>query len=173
MSSGLPVHIQVKKAVANAIGLEGELNISSLTRLHTSLLKPEGKVSVKLDFNRGEDKRAWLRGSLRADLIMQCQRCMGEMIYPLNAELALKLVNSDSDSKDEDESIEFVDDQLLLHEVIEDELILALPVVPMHENVEECDGSQMLQEYMKQDADNERNPFAVLKQLKPNSTSTR
>lgn len=175
MSSGLPVQIQVQKAVAKAMLLEGTLKLSGMSRLQQSLLSDKGEVNVQLEFGRGQDKRAYVRGHFTTDLVMQCQRCMGKMTYHLDTDTALHLVRADAEIEEDTESVEITDGQLLLHEFIEDELILALPVVPMHESASECEQSQMLLKYMEQPADSEQkeNPFAVLKQLKPNSTSTR
>ncbi len=173
MSSGLPLQIQVQKAVAKAMCLEGTLNLTRLKRLQRSLMGSQGDVKIKLSFERGQDKHAYVHGNLESDLVMQCQRCMGEMIYHLDTELSLQLVKADAESESEADSVEVIDGQLLLHEFIEDEMILALPVVPMHESVLDCEEGQTLQKYLKQEAEGERNPFAILQQLKPNSTSTR
>lgn len=173
MSTGLPHQIQVKKAVANAMRLEGSLKIASLTRLSASLLKDEGEVSARLDFDRGADRRANVHGSLDADLVMLCQRCMSEMIHHAHVELALQLVPAEYAADSEEEAVEYSDDQLQVHELIEDEMILALPLVPMHENAQDCEQSEVPQSYLRHDEVSERNPFAALKQLKLNSTSTR
>ena len=173
MSSGLPVYIQVQKAVANAMRLEGTLELSSLTRLHASLLRQDGKVNARLDFGRQEDGVARIQGQLQSDLVLQCQRCMGEMNYHLDSTVSLRLLRHAMGNEDEEEAIEISEDTLQVHELIEDELILALPALAVHEDSTECEQSQVPQKYLGQDAHDEQNPFAVLAQLKTDSTSTR
>lgn len=171
MSSGLPVQIQVQKAVARAVCLNGRMKLSSMKRLLSSLVDTEGFAEVSVEFGRREDGSPRLTGTIQADLKLECQRCLGEMILPLNSSIDLLLRET---ATDEDDDVIVVSEGVLrLHELIEDELILALPVIAIHEDRQDCVHSPWLQEEPEADETGRESPFAILAELKPDSTSTR
>jgi uncharacterized protein len=60
-----------------------------------------------------------------------------------------------------------------VREMVEDELILALPVVAMHEHAQ-CPAREVLEQYVPQagssDGEERHNPFAILTSLRPDKT---
>ncbi|WP_432785320.1 hypothetical protein AAEX37_02188 [Oligella sp. MSHR50489EDL] len=109
---------------------------------------------------------------IEADPVVICQRCMKPFRYALRVESTVEVVRSVHQLEEVGESGEVVlddyekvvaDPYLDILELIEDELILALPFMPSHESCEE--GSALLDEYA---TPVEESPFAVLKNLKKN-----
>jgi uncharacterized protein len=84
----------------------------------------------------GEPER-WLHLRAQATVPLQCQRCLGALAAPLAVDRHLRFVAGEDEAERLDEELE--DDVLALpprldlHELLEDELILALPLVPRHD----------------------------------------
>ena len=114
--------------------------------------------------------QVWLRLSASVTLPLTCQRCLGPADIEVAVERAFRFVATEAQAEAEDEEAE--EDVLVLsrdfnlHELIEDELLMALPLVPRHEI---CPTEVKL---AAQDADFEvanaakPNPFAALAGLK-------
>ncbi len=112
----------------------------------------------------------WLHLSARTSLPLTCQRCLGAADIAVAVERSFRFVASEKQAEAEDEEAE--EDVLALgrdfnlHELVEDELLMELPVVPRHEV---CPTEVKL---VAQDADCEAaqadkpNPFAALAGLK-------
>ena len=84
----------------------------------------------------GGEAEMWLELHAEADVPLQCQRCLQALMQPLAVDRRLRFVRSEAEAERLDETSD--DDVLVLpprldlHELIEDELILALPLVPRH-----------------------------------------
>lgn len=111
----------------------------------------------------------WLNLQAQAVLPMTCQRCLTPVQMPLSVDQRYRFVASEDQAMAEDDEAE--EDLLVLSrefnlpELVEDELLMALPLVPRHEV---CPGALKMS---AQDADFEHddekaNPFAVLSSLK-------
>src|SRR5690606_36107479 len=95
-----------------------------------------GQVAVKLQFGVDEQHINYLKGHLEATVILQCQRCMESYSYEIITDFALGIVNTLDEADGLPEQYEPVlvrDGELALWELIEDEVILNLPIIPRHE----------------------------------------
>ncbi len=85
----------------------------------------------------GNAGSAWLRLQAQATLPLVCQRCMGPMQLPLAVDRWFRFVADETIALAEDDEAE--EDLLVmahdfnLHALIEDELLMALPVVARHD----------------------------------------
>ena len=118
--------------------LEGTVDVSALTRLHDLLAEISGEVRYRLEGVRGERGQSQLRLLLSGNLPLACQRCLGVVGFRLEVESLLELVPEGEElSQDEleDDSRDFlpVAGELEVASLIEDEVLLALPVSPRHE----------------------------------------
>jgi uncharacterized protein len=130
------------ESLANrGVTLGGELDIGLLTRLKDLLHSDAGSVSATLGFQQRGD--GWLGVELdyRADVELVCQRCL----EPFRQELAdnVNVVVADAAALPAAtpagfEPFELADGRLQPAELIEDELIVAIPLVPKHARVEDC-----------------------------------
>jgi uncharacterized protein len=93
---------------------------------------------------------------IKTQLPVICQRCSDEM--QINLDLSLNYIVSETINNELDENDEFdwleVDNEMNLHELIEDELLLAMPIAPVHDK--NCSQHSM-------QSGEKPNPFAVLK----------
>ena len=91
---------------------------------------------------------------------MLCQRCLDVVETEISVEREFRFVATEAEAEQEDEESEediLVNDaNFNLHNLIEDELLMALPMVPMHD---ECEPPIALKE-------EKVSPFAILGQLK-------
>lgn len=164
---------QVHKEVSRNGCFEGEIRVADLKRL-TGLLysgnstRAPGGVRVEFEFVRNEYGLPMIRGRLTTRLELECQRCLGTIEYPLDLEMRLLVDASDDVVRDSSlDTIYSVEDCIDIFEVVEDELILAVPLVARHDD-------RACNEHWPADANTETataaadNPFAVLQVLKTN-----
>lgn len=149
---------------------QGGLSLHGMTRLAESLQDtdvPELRVELKLGRDAGGVR--CLEGTLQGILHLTCQRCLGRMDFPVATRFRLALVHSEAEAERLGEGYEpllLEGDRLVVREVAEDELLLALPDFPQHAAGEEC----VVPEYRADEApattDEKPNPFAALASLK-------
>ena len=170
MRDKLRKRYQVNKEVAQNGRFEGEINLSDLQRLgellHSGKAGGEpGTVTLNFEFSRNEFDIPTIAGQLHTQLELECQRCLQPLELPLDLDFRLMIDASDEILRHSSEDTLYSDDGYIdIAEVVEDELILAIPLVAMHENTacnEHWQGSESNFEPAAQE-----NPFAVLQQLK-------
>lgn len=133
--------LNIAKLTARNATLMGSLDVKLLPRLMSLLASGEGEVGFQLDFAR-EAGRQVVRGHYQTKVWMNCQRCLEPVQVPLEGEIGLERLMDEAQvlKTDLDPLILADDEDVPLADLIEDELILALPVVALHEDVN-CNGS--------------------------------
>lgn len=111
----------------------------------------------------------WLHLQVEGAVPMQCQRCLTPVDMPIRVERSFRFVKSEAQAEEQDDR---VDEDLLvlsrhfdLAELIEEELLLALPLVPRHTVCPVAVKMSAVDSDFDV-AQAKPNPFAVLKQLK-------
>ncbi len=161
----------LKYADQNKI-LEGKIEVLELPRLVEVLAGDAGTVEVSLEFDRDEQRLRILKGQLDTQVEMTCERCLDVVPKTIHTEFTLGIVLTDEDAKQLPGRYEplLVDPETLeLREVIEEELILSLPMFAYHESCsgeyeQQDDGSA--EELDAEPASERKNPFSVLSDLK-------
>jgi uncharacterized protein len=147
---------------------QGRLPLAGFKRLRDSLAAPGGEVTYELEFGKDDIGVAHLRVRADATLPLTCQRTLEVFGLPVHVDAKLGLIASEADEAalpSDYEPLLTADGQINLAEVIEDELILALPVVPLSPGAE--DASRVWGDTDEtQDDEAEENPFAALKKMK-------
>ena len=120
--------------------------------------------------NGAASEQIWLTLSAEVALPQTCQRCLGPVDVSVSFSREFRFVATEEVAEVEDEASE--EDVLVLSrdfnllELVEDELLMALPVVPKHDV---CPGAVKLQvadpDFVEEEQE-KPNPFAVLQQLK-------
>jgi uncharacterized protein len=151
----------------------GEISIAAFPRLG-ELAPSNGCASVDLYFSRDDQSRSRIRGSVRVLLDLQCQRCLGPVERMLDVPIDVCVVASDAQAYELANEIEpFVLDEesISIVELIEDDLLLALPS-QVCVAYEDCPNRPQLSFPRAAAPDNEvtkqarPNPFDVLAELK-------
>ncbi len=136
MSSVLPEFIDIPRLVKHRGHFQGSYSLAQLTRVHDRLHTIEGKVDFSLDFQHDEQWRMCVIGQLSSTVIMECQRCLQAVRVEIQQPIALIALaegQSDENLPEGYEPLWLEDSPLKLQELIEDELILAMPMIARHD----------------------------------------
>lgn len=165
MSAALPESIDPWRMVQACRVFEGRLAVGSMPRLREALADGSGEVAYRMEFGRDEFGVAFLLLTLEAGLALVCQRTLDVFVLPVRIDQALGLIAEEADEAALPEPYEalLVDGPLAPRDVIEDELILALPVVALSPGAPIEDVALA---NMPAEDDAAKNPFAALAQLK-------
>lgn len=167
MLSRLPERIEPLRLADAGRRFEGSIELAGLTRLAPLLISDQGRLEVSLVFDRDEAGTRYLAGEMRGHLQLTCQRCMQPMDFALDTRFRLGLVHGEEDGQRLPPSYEpliVASEPMPTAQIVEDEVLLALPIVAMHEDPHPCAApkqAEPLPEGMQRE-----NPFAVLAQLK-------
>lgn len=168
------LRLDVQAFVQRAAVLEGHWPQESMPRLSSSLTAtladsppPPVRWSARGELRPVTAGRPelWLHLTLSTTVSLQCQRCLAPMLQPLEAERSFRFVADEDEAERLDAESE--DDVLALPrwlnlaELAEDELILALPLVPRHET---C--PQPLAAIAAEPEEPRHRPFAALGSLR-------
>ena len=165
LMSGLPQYFEPIRLAERGAALVGDLVVSQMPRLRQSLHDDSGTVHVHISCEPGELGAVRIHGSLSTTLKVDCQRCLGAFDLPLNVSVDIRAMTGTGSvaDLDLDADVLLLGEDKLVHvaSLIEDELILALPLAPLHP-----DGQCPATEYQGTKAPAHENPFAALKLLK-------
>lgn len=139
--------------------LRGASPVRDFPRLRDFLHEDAGEVEYVVSGTRDREGRPALQIALRGTLILGCRRCLGPLEFPvvLDALLTLARCESEGDGDPVDSDVERVvaGKEMAVRDLLEDELLLAVPLAPCHAAcVTEPAGS-----------DERRSPFANLRSL--------
>lgn len=132
----LPQHIDPGQWADRAAELAIDLPLARLSRLLESACDDRGQLLGSLRFSRDPRGLPRLQGQLSATVALTCQRCLAPVDTALVADVDLYLLGDERQAErlqDEEDYVVCEDGRCLLLELLEDELILALPLVPRHE----------------------------------------
>lgn len=161
---------QVQKEIARNGCFEGEIDLPGNGRIGELLQQGESSgqdlpITINFEFVRNDYEIPMIVGHLEARLDLECQRCLNPLELPL--ELDFELMIDASDEIVSNSSLDTVyseDGYIDLVEIAEEELLLAIPLVAMHED-SACNENWKAAE-TSSDTSTRENPFAVLQQLK-------
>lgn len=146
-------------------------------RLHAELVEPSDDLMVRW---KAEGQRRsgadgapvpWLNLTAHTLVPMVCQRCLAPVDVALDVDRWFRFVADETTAASEDEEAE--EDVLVasrdfdLHALIEDELLMEIPVTPRHEVCPEPARLSAVDPDFDASENAKPNPFAVLKLLKP------
>lgn len=172
----LPARVNHRKLAMEKRKLEGTLPLASFSRLLESLESEAGEVSVKLEFRKARKHATMLVGEASTVVSLVCQNCLAPMDYELSATLRHYIVKDEEalfKLDEEDDGIICEDDLVDIVDLLEDELILAVPMVPKHLELDcTVDGyeADIVEETDLELSDETYKPFAGLAELKDEIT---
>ncbi len=173
----IPVTLDVKKAAVHGTRYEGYTPLKTLKRFTEGLTSDEGDVDVVLQTGVDEQGLSFLKGEVKSTVSSICQRCNEQMNIDLHTDFAYTPVRQGYEEDEDNPLPDYYDTieinefgEVSLKELIEDELILAMPIIPKHE-IDQCGVSEQDMSFGHIDEEiieEKPNPFAVLQQLKRN-----
>lgn len=135
-----PDAVDAWRMVAAGRRFEGTLALADLPRLRESLCEPQGAARYVASFGTGPTGVPEVRLQVDAALPLACQRSLRRFELPVRLELALGLLRDEAEEAalppGHEPLLVPADGQLRLADLVEDELILALPVVPVAPDAE-------------------------------------
>jgi uncharacterized protein len=165
MSPDLPLRIEPKRLARTGGTIAGQYAIHDMQRLGGLLYDDSGTVIFRLEFTFDQEQHlSLIRGRIEAQVIIPCQRCLGGMEFRINNPVYLGVISTRAEIPalpEECEPLQLEEESIALQGLIEDELILALPISAMH-NAEECRATDLLNRINDRSGSN---PFAVLDKL--------
>ena len=174
MSSRLPDYVDPSRLCEAGRTFEGRIALKEFQRLTPLLASTEGEAAFTLVFARDRDLGLVVRGSVRAEPRLVCQRCLGAMPLPVDSTFVLGLVHGPDEAARLPEALDPLmlgEGELVPRDLIEDEILLAIPPAPMHPEEDcEVDLAQVNRVENGACAEDEPvesdNPFAVLRGLR-------
>jgi uncharacterized protein len=135
--SGWPVVDSVQFARTNG-ELSGSAAMSDLKRLAQVVLGEEDDLQVRLEGFQDDEARPCLRLRVNGAIRLACQRCLEPLSLELSSDRSFVLVEREDDMTDladEDDAIEslMADGELDVLVLIEDEILLQIPIAPAHD----------------------------------------
>lgn len=168
MRQQLPKEIDPLRFAHSGLTLTGEILVSEMPRLSEILHDSSGVVSVNMRFDIDSIGIPYLDGQFAVTVNLLCERCMEPMAHTLELSTMLALVRHEGKVEGLVEQYEpwLLDDEKLVDpaQIVEDELILALPLVPKHDY--SCLPDALWQAGEQEiEAEKPASPFAVLAAL--------
>lgn len=170
MSATLPESVDAWRMVSARRSFQGSLPIAAMPRLCEALADDAGSAQYQLDFGRDEFGTAYVEVRVQAPLWLVCQRTLEPFVMPVTVDSRLGLIRSEQEEAALPGGVEPLlvgeNDKLSPVDVIEDELLLALPLVPV--NPDSAPPEEVTRPPAEAIPAEERpdNPFAVLRELK-------
>lgn len=137
-----PQRLDVARAAAQAAALSGRWPLATLTRLSIDAAAGgDSDVSWSARFEQrsssGGSAQPWLHLRAQARAARQCQRCLEPVLLPLEVDRWLRFAGSEEEAAaldaESDDDVLALSRRFDLRELVEDELLLALPLVPRHD----------------------------------------
>lgn len=168
MSAPFPEIVDAWRMISARRSFNGSLPVAQLSRLCDALAAPDGTIAYDIEFDRDGLGVAYLALRAQGELTLTCQRTMEPFAWPVRIDTRLGLIAREEDEAGLPPGYEpllLESAELRPAEVIEDELLLALPLIPVKPGLEESD--QTWSTDPEQTEEPQRpNPFAALSSLK-------
>lgn len=150
--------------------VSGVVALAGMSRLREFVIELDGDAQLEMTGGKDPQGRPFLSGQVQAALTVCCQRCLQPMTYVVDTEFYLSPVRSEEEAEQLPESYDPLvlpdEDSASLQALVEDELMLGLPVVAMHAP-EDCAADTSVYEGCAEPvAAKKPHPFAALEKLK-------
>lgn len=166
----LPQKLEPAKSAMKRSDYEGVIASKDMARLLDAVTGCKDYIDVHVKFEVDEQGLVILHGNVNTEVTLICQRCYGELAHSLDLAFCYSPVQGPEQADEIPEAYEPIEvneyGEIDLFQLLEDELILGLPIVPLHAE-EDCKVKSEDMTFGKLAEEQTRqNPFAVLKELK-------
>jgi uncharacterized protein len=164
-----PILINTHEFIRQSLEVHGKIRASQIPAIQDSLFVSQdasqntGEIQYTLSGETGRRGKSGLKLVLTGQIKLRCQRCLGELNYPLVSSSMFEVVTDESaiPELDDDDEVDYLvaSTEFDVGALVEEELLLCLPLAPRHEEGA-CIGTADSITGQKQ------NPFKVLEGLK-------
>lgn len=167
----IPISVDPIKNAQKQLSYDGLVPAGNMQRLGEVIINTPQDIAVSLRFDIDQQRVSFFAGHAEVTVEAICQRCNKPMQIHLVSDFQYAPVTKRQTEDNLPAAYEAVElnelGEVMLHDVVEDELLLAMPIVTMHapENCE-VDRDDMTFGKLPSEAEAKVNPFAVLQDLK-------
>jgi uncharacterized protein len=171
-----PLMLPLAAFARSGAALQGTVPLSGLARLRAQSVVEPADTAAHFDamgserFDATGHPQVWLHLSGSCRLTLECQRCLRPAEVDLAFERDFRFVANEAlaavEDEESDEDVLVFERQFNLHNLVEDELLMAIPLVPMHASCPETPRFSVADPDFDAPAQEPANPFAVLAGLK-------
>jgi uncharacterized protein len=165
MSPPGPEPLDIDRLADGESEVDFSVSIAEMPRLRSRLAGAEGMVHGSVQFRRTAGL-AVAELSVRGSAALQCQRCMEKMEVPIETSARVALIPSEAEARRVPEDLEAMlapGGRIGIRDIVEEELMLTLPIVPLHESAADCAGSSAAPSMER--SDQTQRPFERLQEL--------
>jgi uncharacterized protein len=140
----IPERIDHRKLASQAGLLEGTLPLGLFQRFAEMVSDRKGEVHLMLAFSKRDSGTTKVDGSALSTVEMVCQNCMEPFQLEVSCDISTKVLTDESEMQKLEEMEDAIVEEgriISVADLVEDHLILALPMIPRHE-VGKCLGSE-------------------------------
>jgi uncharacterized protein len=157
--------LEVERLIETQADIDFAGELAELTGLRSLPGAVSGSVRGRARFS-GEQGFAVVELAVQGSVTLECQRCLQRMELPVDTTTRIALVASESESArvpDELEPILTTAGRITMGELVTQELLLTLPIVPLHGSEANC--GKVLAREPPADGSETHRPFADLAAL--------
>jgi uncharacterized protein len=176
-----PTQLDIKAFAHAASPLEGHDALSKYDRLTQEARTLDSETALnwsasgEVRADESGSEQIWLHVQVGLCMPMVCQRCMGPVEVDLSIDQSFRFVANEAAAEAEDEEAEedilVLSQEFNLHDLIEDEVLMAMPVVPRHETCPVDVKLEVVDAGFETALAEKLNPFAALASLKGSKPS--
>lgn len=167
MHAALPDRIDPARLAVQGARFEGRVALQTMERLVPLLAGEPGEAEVEMEFAVDTRGLRTVHGRVCAELLLTCQRCLEPVAVQVDGAFHLAVVASQTEAGRLPEGLEPLDcdadGKVATALLVEDEILLGLPLVPSHPD-SGCRRDEV--RWQGQEGAVTENPFSVLKELK-------
>ena len=162
-NKSLPGQLKLFNFAKKEISLSGLYQISDFPKISEIASNKKDNVRVDLSFYLKNNKTPCVDGIIHLDIVLACQRCLDDLSIVLKVNFNLAFVKHDQQSEELDSNYEIYvteEEELATHNLISDEILLSIPMVPTHnyDCIKEINKQEIVEEKSE-------NPFAILRNI--------
>ena len=155
--------LKLLKFAKKNLSVTDKFSIEELPRINGISNNNSDKIKVNYSFYLENDTTPCLDGEISLNVYLICQRCLEELPFSLDFSFSTAFVKNENQAEELSKHLEiylFEDEELSLIDLISDEILLSMPMVPKHNldclsSFEEHNNHEQVEE----------NPFAILKNI--------
>ena len=106
---------------------------------------------------------------IRAGLHLTCQRCLAPMAWRINHKNRVVIMTNQETARSLPRATDHVvcpSEEIAPAELVEEEILLLLPHIPLHASVDQCDADVIARLHRRDTPKTRDNPFAALKNIR-------
>ncbi|MBT8130648.1 MAG: DUF177 domain-containing protein [Gammaproteobacteria bacterium] len=156
--------LSLDRLAAGKVEIDTEIPVTALPRLESAVLPGTSDVAIKMTLQESAKGIVLVDGRIRLELKLACQRCLDAMSVPVDNTVRLALLQREEQEAFLPagyESLLIVGNEVRVADLVEDEILLELPIAPRH-RVQDCGPLNESVQSLKKTTTETNSPFAGL-----------